>query len=78
MFLMAFIYLPLIYLLFPPSQDILLYQALRDKELARREDEDAARDRAKKEQQAKLLAQQEKAQNNAGEWVLCVLLCVCV
>lgn len=48
-------------------EDILIYQALKDQELARREEEEEAVARAKKERQAKLLAQQEKAQNNAGK-----------
>ncbi len=48
-------------------EDILIYQALKDQELARREEEEEAIARSKKERQAKLLAQQEKAQNNAGK-----------
>lgn len=48
-------------------EDILLYQAQKDAELAKREEEEAEIARAKKERQAKLLAQQEKAQNNAGK-----------
>lgn len=40
---------------------------MRDAEMKRREDEEAAIDRAKKERQAKLLAEQEKAQCNAGK-----------
>lgn len=48
-------------------EDILMYQALKDAELQKREEEEAALEAAKKERQAKLLAQQEKAQNNAGE-----------
>jgi hypothetical protein len=48
-------------------EDILIYQALKDQELAKREEEEEAIARSKKERQAKLLAQQEKAQNNAGK-----------
>lgn len=48
-------------------EDILIYQALKDAELAKREEEEEAIARSKKERQAKLLAQQEKAQNNAGK-----------
>ena len=48
-------------------EDILIYQALKDAELARREEEEAVADGIKKERQAKLLAQQERAQNNAGK-----------
>ena len=48
-------------------EDILIYQALKDQELAKREEEEEAIARTKKERQAKLLAQQEKAQNNAGK-----------
>lgn len=48
-------------------EDILMYQALKDAELQKREEEEAALEAAKKERQAKLLAQQEKAQNNAGK-----------
>lgn len=48
-------------------EDILIYQALKDRELAKREEEEEAIARTKKERQAKLLAQQEKAQNNAGK-----------
>lgn len=48
-------------------EDILIYQAMKDAELAKREAEEAEIERAKKERQAKLLAQQERAQNNAGK-----------
>lgn len=48
-------------------EDILVYQALKDAELAKREEEEAAIERAKKERQIKLLDQQERAQNNAGK-----------
>lgn len=48
-------------------EDILIYQALKDKELAKREEDEAEIARSKKERQLKLLAQQEKAQNNAGK-----------
>lgn len=48
-------------------EDILIYQALKDAELAKREADEAEIERAKKERQAKLLAQQERAQNNAGK-----------
>jgi len=47
--------------------DILVYQALKDQELSRRDEEEAAVMRTKKERQAKLLAQQEKAQNSQGK-----------
>lgn len=47
--------------------DILLYQSLKDKEIARREEYDASIAQARKEREMKLLAQQEKAQNNAGK-----------
>ena len=39
-------------------EDILIYQAMKDAELAKREEEEAALEHAKKERQAKLLAQQ--------------------
>jgi len=48
-------------------EDILIYQALKDAELAKREEEEAAAEKVKKDRQAKLLAQQERAQNNAGK-----------
>lgn len=48
-------------------EDILLYQAMKDAELAKREEEEAEIARAKKERQAKLLAQQERVQSNAGK-----------
>jgi hypothetical protein len=48
-------------------EDILVYQALKDQELSRRDEEEAAVMRTKKERQAKLLAQQEKAQNSQGK-----------
>ena len=48
-------------------EDLLLYQAMKDKELAEREAEEAAKEAAKKERQAKLLEQQERAQDNAGK-----------
>jgi hypothetical protein len=48
-------------------EDMLIYQAMKDAELAKREEDEAAVERAKKERQAKLLAQQERAQNNAGK-----------
>jgi hypothetical protein len=47
--------------------DILLYQSLKDKEIARREEYEASIAQARKEREMKLLAQQEKAQNNAGK-----------
>ena len=47
--------------------DILLYQALKDKEIAKREEYEASIAQARKEREMKLLAQQEKAQNNAGK-----------
>lgn len=48
-------------------EDILLYQALKDAEIAKREEEEMMVERMKKERQAQLLAQQEKVQNNAGK-----------
>lgn len=48
-------------------QDILIYQQLKDAEMLKREQEEAAAALEKKERQAKLLAQQEKAQNNQGK-----------
>jgi hypothetical protein len=42
-------------------EDILIYQAMKDAELAKREAEEAEIERQKKERQAKLLAQQERA-----------------
>jgi hypothetical protein len=48
-------------------EDILIYQAMKDAELAKREEEEAEIEQLKKERQAKLLAQQERAQNNAGK-----------
>jgi hypothetical protein len=47
--------------------DILLYQVLKDKEIAKREEYEASIAQARKEREMKLLAQQEKAQNNAGK-----------
>lgn len=47
-------------------EDILVYQALKDAELQKREEEELALEKAKKERQALLLAQQEKARDNAG------------
>jgi len=47
--------------------DILLYQMAQDAKLEKREQEELAIEAAKKERQMKLLAQQEKAQNNAGK-----------
>lgn len=48
-------------------ENILIYQQKMDAKLAKREEEEAAIELAKKERQMKLLAQQEKAQNNAGK-----------
>ena len=48
-------------------EDILIYQAQKDAELARREEEEKEVEKAKKERQALLLAQQERAQNNADK-----------
>ena len=48
-------------------QDILIYQQLKDAEMLKREQEEAAAELLKKERQAKLLAQQERAQNNQGK-----------
>lgn len=48
-------------------QDILLYQQLKDAEMLKREQDEAAVELLKKERQAKLLAQQERAQNNQGK-----------
>jgi hypothetical protein len=47
-------------------EEALLYLALKDAEMAKREQEEAEAEAKKKEAQAKLLAQQERAQNNAG------------
>lgn len=47
--------------------DILRYQAQQDAKLALREEEEARREHAKKEAQAKLLASQEKSQNKQAE-----------
>eukprot|EP01035_Chromulina_nebulosa_P021361 gene21361-27672_t len=48
-------------------QEILIYQAMKDAELAKREEEEFAIERAKKERQAQLLAHQERVQSNAGK-----------
>lgn len=48
-------------------EDILQYQALKDLELAKREEDEAILARVKKERQAAMLAQQERAQNNADK-----------
>ena len=48
-------------------EDLLIYQAKQDKKIAEREAEEAALEAVKKERQAKLLAQQEKAQDSAGK-----------
>lgn len=48
-------------------QDILIYQKLKDAEMLKREQDEAAIELLKKERQAKLLAQQERAQNNQGK-----------
>ena len=48
-------------------EEALLYMAIKDQEMAKREQEDEEREVKKKEAQAKLLAQQERAQNNAGK-----------
>lgn len=47
-------------------EDILVYQAKRDAEIAQREAEEEEAARVKKERQKKLLEQQERAQNTAG------------
>jgi hypothetical protein len=47
-------------------EDILIYQAKRDAEIAKREAEEEEATRLKKERQKKLLEQQERAQNTAG------------
>jgi hypothetical protein len=47
--------------------DILIYQAQRDAEIAKREAEKEEERILKKEREKKLLAQQERAQNNAGK-----------
>jgi len=47
-------------------EDILVYQARRDAEIAKREAEEKAAAIVKKERQKKLLEQQERAQNTAG------------
>lgn len=67
-------------------QDILIYQAMKDAEMAKREEEvrvtrtqrhwlistafiqEAAIEKAKKERQAQLLANQERIQSNAGNY----------
>jgi Trichohyalin-plectin-homology domain len=48
-------------------EEALLYMALKDQELARREREEVEKEGKKKEAQARLLAQQERAQSNAGK-----------
>lgn len=48
-------------------EDLLLYQALKDAELAKREEEEAAIEKSKKERQAKLLAEQERVLDNRGK-----------
>lgn len=48
-------------------EDILIYQALKDAELKKREDEEADELKRKNELQKKLLDQQERAQDNAGK-----------
>ena len=48
-------------------EEALLYLALKDAELAKRERDELELESKKKENQAKLLAQQERAQNNAGK-----------
>lgn len=48
-------------------EDILIYQAMKDAELLKREEEEKVLEKAKKERQALLLAQQERAQNNADK-----------
>ena len=48
-------------------EDILIYQAMKDAELAKREADEAEIERQKKERQKTLFAQQERAQNNAGK-----------
>jgi hypothetical protein len=45
-------------------QAIIEYQIKKDAELRKREEEELAREAAKKQRQAELLAQQERAQNN--------------
>eukprot|EP01041_Mallomonas_annulata_P012378 gene12378-26035_t len=48
-------------------EEILRYQAMKDAELARREEDEKLLDRQKKERQAKLLAMQERSQNKQAE-----------
>lgn len=48
-------------------EDILIYQAMRDAELLRREEEEAAIEKMKNDRQKLLLDQQEKAMDRAGE-----------
>lgn len=48
-------------------EDILIYQAMKDAELLKREQEEEAIENAKRERQKQLLASQEKAMNRAGE-----------
>lgn len=48
-------------------EDMLIYQAQKDAELARREEEELMKEKLKKERQAKLLAEQERVANDAGK-----------
>ncbi len=45
----------------------MIYQALNDRELAKREEEEMELEKAKKDRLLQMLAQQERAQNNAGK-----------
>eukprot|EP00607_Mallomonas_marina_P006858 CAMPEP_0182427666 /NCGR_PEP_ID=MMETSP1167-20130531/18959_1 /TAXON_ID=2988 /ORGANISM="Mallomonas Sp, Strain CCMP3275" /LENGTH=495 /DNA_ID=CAMNT_0024610065 /DNA_START=74 /DNA_END=1561 /DNA_ORIENTATION=+ len=48
-------------------EEVLRYQAMKDAELAKREEEEMLLERQKKERQAKLLAMQERSQNKQAE-----------
>lgn len=48
-------------------EDMLIYQALKDAELAKREADEEMKEKLKKERQAKLLAEQERVANDAGK-----------
>jgi hypothetical protein len=48
-------------------ENILIYQAMKDAELAKREAEEIAIEKLKKERQAKLLAEQERVRDNADK-----------
>ncbi len=48
-------------------EDILVYQAIKDAELAKREQEEAELEKVKRERLVQMLATQERAQSNAGK-----------